>query len=52
MELQDLNKGKEVNSETHSEVWCTKCKVEGHHKDQCPMFWDYIAAGGPNLLKP
>lgn len=33
MELQDLKNGKEVKSKTHSEVWCTKCKVEGHHKD-------------------
>lgn len=52
MELQDLKNGKEVKTETHYEVWWTKCKVEGHHKDQCHIFQDYIGAGGPNPLKP
>lgn len=31
--FQDLNKGKEVKSRTHSEVWCTKWEAKGHHKD-------------------
>lgn len=51
MELQDLKKGKEAQSEMHSEVFCTKCKVEGHHKDQCLVYHDYVAAVGPNPLK-
>jgi len=51
MELQDLEKGKEAWSEMHSEVWCTKCKVEGHYKDQCPVYRNYVAAEGPNALK-
>jgi len=51
MELQDLKKGKEVQSGLHPEVWCKKCKVVGQYKDHFPMYWDYIAVGGPNPLK-
>lgn len=52
MEFQDLKNGKEVKPETHYEVWCMKCKTEGHHKDKFPIFQDYITTGGPNPLKP
>jgi len=52
MQLQDLKKVKEVKSGTHFEVWCTKFKAKGHHKDQGPIFQDYITAGGLNPLKP
>ena len=34
LELQSLKKGKEV----HEEVWCTRCRTEGHSKEQCPVF--------------
>ena len=47
-ELQDLKNGKE----TRSEVWCTKCKAEGHYKDQCLVFKDYLASATPNLVNP
>lgn len=50
MELQDFKKGKEAQSEMCSEVLCTKCKVEGHHKDQCLVYHDYVVVVGPNIL--
>ena len=51
MELQYLKKGKEVRPDMRSEDWCIKCKVEGHYKDQCHVYHDYLTAGGPNPLK-
>jgi len=41
-----MKKGKEVREE----VWCIKCKAEGHHNDQCPLFQDYLNSGAPNPL--
>jgi hypothetical protein len=29
-------------------VWCTTCRTEGHHKNECPTFTQYMAAGMPN----
>ena len=46
LELQSLKKGKEVCKE----VWCTKCRIEGHLKEQCPVFMQYLASGAPNPL--
>jgi hypothetical protein len=34
IQLQDLAKGKEKCEE----VWCTTCRIEGHHKNECPTF--------------
>jgi hypothetical protein len=31
-------------------IWCTKCRTKGHHKDECPTFAQYLAAGAPNPL--
>jgi len=34
------------------EVWCLKCKIQGHDKDHCPVFTNYVVAGGPIPLRP
>lgn len=52
MEFQDVKKGNEVHLGLRPKVWCTMCNVVVRYKDQCPVDWDYIAAGGPNPLKP
>ena len=46
LQLQDIKKGKE----TREEVWCTKCITEGHSKEHCLVFVEYLASGAPNLL--
>jgi hypothetical protein len=38
------NKGKEKREV----VWCTTCRIEGHHKNECLTFTQYMAAGLPN----
>ncbi len=51
LELESQNKGKEVQTEVHTEVWCLKCKGHGHDKDHCPVYQNYIIGGGPVPLK-
>ena len=46
LQLHEINKGKEVVQE----IWCTKCKAQGHSKDNCPVFVEYLASGAPNPL--
>ena len=45
-QLQDIKKGKEVREE----VWCTKCRTEGHSREHCPIFEKYLASSAPNPL--
>ena len=46
LQLHEIKKGKEVAQE----IWCTKCKAQGHTKDNCPVFVEYLASGAPNPL--
>jgi hypothetical protein len=46
IQLVELTKGREKQEQ----VWCTKCRTKGHHKDECPTFTQYLAAGAPNPL--
>ena len=46
LELQSLKKGKEVREE----VWCTRCRTEGHSKEHYPVFAEYLASGALNPL--
>ena len=34
------------------EVWCTRCKTEGHDKEQCPALRNYLNTGAPNPFNP
>jgi hypothetical protein len=43
-----LNQNK--NKDKREVVWCTTCRMEGHHKNECPTFTQYMAAGMPNPL--
>ena len=46
LQLQDIKKGKEIREE----VWCSKCRTEGHSREHCPVFAEYLASGAPNPL--
>jgi len=51
--------GWEFNKSTHGaprpkareEVWCIKCKGQGHDKDHCPVFTNYLQGGGMMSLR-
>jgi len=51
MELQDLKKRKEVQNETHTKIWCLKCKGNGHDKDHFSVYQNYLIGGGLVPLK-
>jgi hypothetical protein len=38
------NKGKEKREV----VWCTTCRTQGHHKNECPTFTQYMETRVPN----
>ena len=46
LQLHEIKKGKEVAQE----LWCTKCKGQGHTKDNCLVFVEYLSSGNPNPL--
>jgi hypothetical protein len=43
-----LNQNK--NKDKRESVWCTTCMTEGHHKNECPTFAQYMATGMTNPL--
>ena len=46
LQIQDIKKRKEVQEE----LWCTRCRIKGHHKDNCLMLMNYVAKGVPNPI--
>ena len=48
LELHEMKKGKSI----HKEVWCTRCRKEGHDKEQCPVLRNYMNTGVPNPFNP
>ena len=46
IQLQDIKKGKEAQEY----LWCTKCRTNGHTKDNCVTFMNYVSSGAPNPL--
>ena len=46
LQLQDIKKAKE----DHDDLWCTRCHADGHTKDTCPMFLNYLLPGALNPL--
>ena len=44
LQIQYIKKGDEMK-----EVGCTRCRIEGHHKDSCPTFLKYLASGALKL---
>ena len=46
LQLKDIKKGKE----NHKDILCTHCHADGHTKDTCPTFRNYLLSGVPNPL--
>lgn len=51
LEMQSLKHDRAPQLEVHEEVWCIKCKGQGHDKDHCPVFANYLEGGGPMSLR-
>lgn len=52
LEIQSLKQDRTTHPEAHEEVWCRKCKGQGHDKNHCLVFMNYLAGGGPMPLRP
>jgi hypothetical protein len=46
IQLSKIMKG----NEKHKHVSCITCKTEGHRKEECPKFTQYMAIEAPNPL--
>jgi hypothetical protein len=46
IQLVEMTKGKEKQDK----VWCTKCRIQGHNKDEFSTFMQYLVIGEPNPL--
>jgi hypothetical protein len=49
LQVEDMKKDK--GKEKREDIWCIICKEEGHDKENCPLFNEYLASGAPNPLK-
>jgi len=46
LEMQSLQQDMTTHPEACEEVWCIKCKGQGHDKDHYPVFANYLVGGG------
>lgn len=51
LEFQIQKKDRVAQPDVRKEVWCLKCKSQGHDKDHCPVFENYDAGGGSMPLR-
>jgi hypothetical protein len=49
LQVEDMKKDK--GKEKREDIWCIKCKLEGHDKDHCSLFHEYLASGVPSPFK-
>lgn len=52
LEMQILKQDRTTWPEAREEVWCIKCKGQGHDKDHCPVFMNFLTGGGSMPLRP
>lgn len=50
LEMQSLEQDKGPRPKACEEVWCIRCKGQGHDKDHCLIFVNYWA-GGTNSVE-
>jgi len=50
LEMQSLKQDRIAHPEARK-VWCIKCKGQGHGKDHCLVFANYLVGGGPMPLR-
>jgi hypothetical protein len=48
LQVEDMKKYK--GKDKRDEIWCIICKLEGHDKENCPLFHEYLASGDPRSL--
>jgi hypothetical protein len=51
LSLHVKNMKKDKGKDKREEIWCIRCKSEGHDKEQCTLFHEYLASEAPSPLK-
>jgi hypothetical protein len=49
LRVEDMKKDK--GKYKREDIWCVRCKSEGHDKEHCPLFHEYVASGALSPLK-
>jgi hypothetical protein len=49
LQVEDMKKDK--GKYKRGDIWCVRCISEGHEKEQCPLFNEYLAYGASIPLK-
>jgi hypothetical protein len=49
LQVEDMKKDNEKYK--REEIWCIGCKLEGHDKEHCPLFHEYLASGDLDPFK-
>jgi hypothetical protein len=49
LQVEDMKKDK--GKDKREDIWCVRCRSEGHDKEHCPLFHEYLASGAPSPLK-
>jgi hypothetical protein len=49
LQVEDMKKDK--GKEKREDIWCIRWKSEGHDKEHCSLFNEYLASRAPNPLK-
>lgn len=49
--MKSLKQDKTTCPKAREEVWCIKCKGQGHDENLCPVFTNYLVGGGPMPLR-
>jgi hypothetical protein len=49
LQVEDIKKDKGKDKREY--IWCVRCISEGHYKEHCPVFHEYLASGAPSPLK-
>ena len=49
LQVEDMKKDK--GKDKREDIWCVICKSEGHEKEHCPLFNEYLASRALSPLK-
>jgi hypothetical protein len=48
LQVEDMKKDK--GKDKREDIWCIRFKSEGHDKENCPLFHEYLASGATSPL--
>jgi hypothetical protein len=49
LHVEDMKEDK--GKDKREDIWCVRCRSEGHGKEHCPLFHEYLDSGAPIPLK-